>query len=234
LPELYNPQFVNTTVNLPELATQLAAVRSARICMYGPPGTGKTAFARWLAQQLDMPLHIKRASDLLSKWVGGSEKNIANAFEQAAADNAILLIDEVDSLLQKREGANQSWEVTQVNEMLTQMEDFEGVFIASTNLMNGLDPAALRRFDVKLNFMALRPEQAAELLASYCVQNHIEAPTPADATAVGQLKQLTPGDFAAVARRQRLVPLTSASSWVAALKEECMLKPHASSHLGFI
>lgn len=53
-----------------------------------------------------------------------------------------------------------SWEVTQVNEMLTQMEAFEGVFIASTNLVKNLDAAAMRRFDVKMEFKPLKPDQA--------------------------------------------------------------------------
>lgn len=234
LPELYDPRFVNTTADLSTLARHLADVRSARICLYGLPGTGKTAFARWLADQLDMPLLVKRASDLLSKYLGESEQNIARAFEQAQADNAVLLIDEVDSFLQQREGAQRSWEVTQVNEMLTQMESFEGVFLASTNLMQGMDPAALRRFDIKLNFLALRPDQAATLLAQYCQQFGLDAPSVADMARLGAIKQLTPGDFAAVARRQRLLPLPSPDHWIGALKEECQLKPNHSNHAGFL
>lgn len=84
---------------------------------------------------------MKKASELISKWVGGTEKNIANAFEQASDENAILMLDEVDSYLMDRSNANQQWEVTQVNEMLTQMESFQGIFIASTNLMGNLDQA---------------------------------------------------------------------------------------------
>ena len=81
------------------------------------------------------PLLVRRASDLLSMFVGEVEKNIARAFREAEDDGALLLIDEVDSFLQDRRGAQRSWEVTQVNEMLTQMEGFAGVFIASTNLL---------------------------------------------------------------------------------------------------
>lgn len=81
------------------------------------------------------PLLVRRGSDLMSMWLGGSEKNVAEAFREAEAENAVLLIEEVDSFLQDRRGAQRSWEVTLVNEMLTQMESFEGLFIASTNLM---------------------------------------------------------------------------------------------------
>lgn len=90
---------------------------------------------------MGIPLLIKRASDLMSMWVGENEQNIALAFKEAEQDGALLLIDEVDSFLQDRRGAKNSWEVTLVNEMLTQMEAFSGVFIASTNLMDGLDQA---------------------------------------------------------------------------------------------
>ena len=106
---------------------------------------------------------VRRASDLLSCWVGATEQNIARAFEEARKDDAVLLIDEADSFLQDRRGAGHSWEVTQVNEVLTQMENFEGVFIATTNLIKTLDQAALRRFDMKLLFKPLTARQSREL-----------------------------------------------------------------------
>ncbi|MBW6608203.1 ATP-binding protein, partial [Salmonella enterica subsp. enterica serovar Weltevreden] len=87
------------------------------------------------------------------------------AFRKAQNDGAVLLIDEVDSFLQDRRGAQHNWEVSEVNEMLTQMESFSGVFVASTNLMEGLDQAALRRFDLKVKFDYLRADQAWALLS---------------------------------------------------------------------
>jgi len=93
---------------------------------------------------------------------------MARAFRDATESGAVLLIDEVDSFLQDRRRAARSWEVTQVNEMLTQMESFRGLFIASTNLMEELDPATMRRFDVKLRFDYLRSEQAREMLTCQC------------------------------------------------------------------
>lgn len=125
-----------------------------------------------------MPLSIKRASDLISKWVGDTEKNIARAFHEAEQDGALLLIDEVDSFLQDRRTAQHGWEVSEVNEMLTQMESFPGIFIASTNLMDGLDQASLRRFDLKVKFDFLRSEQAWELVRRYCKQLQLPSPQP--------------------------------------------------------
>ncbi|MEI2625957.1 MAG: AAA family ATPase [Giesbergeria sp.] len=79
----------------------------------------------------------------MSMWVGGNEKNIARHSMQAEQDGCrCLLIDEVDSFLQDRRGAQRGWEVSLVNEMLTQMESFPGVFIASTNLMDRSGPSS--------------------------------------------------------------------------------------------
>ena len=93
-------------------------------------------------------------------------KTLHEAFKQATDDGALLLIDEVDSFLQDRRNAQQSWEVSQVNELLIQMEMFSGIFIASTNLMDSLDQAALRRFDLKVKFGFLKKDQAESLFAS--------------------------------------------------------------------
>lgn len=59
--------------------------------MHGVPGTGKTAYARWLAAEMNRPLLVKRASDIISMWVGGTEKNLAHAFAQAEREHAVLL-----------------------------------------------------------------------------------------------------------------------------------------------
>ena len=145
LPEHYDPRYINADVNLVAVAEGLCRARSGRLCLYGPPGTGKTAFGRWLSERLDVPLAVRRASDIVSPFLGVTEKNIAHAFRAAEREGALLLLDEADSFLRDRRGAHHGWEVTQVNEMLTQIEAFGGVFIASTNLLDGLDAAALRR-----------------------------------------------------------------------------------------
>ena len=77
----------------------------------------------------------------------------------------VLLLDEVDSFLSERTQARHSWERTQANELLQQMERYPGIFIAATNLMSGIDTTALRRFDFKLNFRALTPAQRLRLFA---------------------------------------------------------------------
>ena len=235
LPEVYDPLFINADVNLREIADGLVQSRAGRLCLYGQPGTGKTAYGRWLAERIDMPLLVKRASDLISMWVGGTEENIALAFRQAEQDGALLLIDEVDSFLQDRRGAQHSWEVTAVNEMLTQIEAFSGVFIASTNLMDGLDQAALCRFDLKVKFDFLKPEQAWELLRRHCAQLSMPAPSPDLLDKVRRMDKLAPGDFAAVLRQSRFHPVTTPRLLVAALAAECALKEGCSgASIGFL
>ena len=234
LPEIYDPSFIHADADLASIAVGLCDARAGRLCLYGPPGTGKTAYGRWLAEQLGIPLLVKRASDLMAKWVGENEQNIACAFRQAEQEGALLMIDEIDSFLQDRRGLQRTWEVSMVNEMLTQMEAFSGVFIASTNLMTGLDQAAMRRFDLKVKFDFLRPGQTRELLCRYCEQLQFPAPQPDLLNRVTRLPCLTPGDFATVQRRSRFHPIESAAALVAALEAECAIKEGAKARLGFL
>lgn len=233
LPEIYDPAFIHADSNLTQIAAGLVQSKSGRLCLYGPPGTGKTAYGRWLAGQMGVPLLVKRASDLISKWLGESEQNIARAFQQADQNGALLMIDEVDTFLQDRRGAQRSWEVSSVNEMLTQIESFPGVFIASTNLMDGLDQAALRRFDLKVKFDFIKPEQAWELLRRYCKSLALSPPQPKHLTRLMQLHTLTPGDFATVIRQSRFRAITSPSDLLAALEAECGIKEGGKASIGF-
>lgn len=234
LPATYDPSFINADQDLHCIANGLANVRTGRLCIYGPPGTGKTAYARWLAKQLDAPLLVKRASDLMSKWVGGNERNIAHAFREAVQDKAVLLIDEVDSFLRDRRGAHAGWETSMVNEMLTQMESYSGVLIATTNLMDGLDQAALRRFDIKLKFDFMRPDQTCELFQRSCSELSLAPPPQALLPRIMRMSQLTPGDFAAVMRQHRFRPIETAAALVEALEAECALKAHQTAPMGFL
>ncbi len=233
LPETYDPAFIHADSDIEGIASGLKKTKTGRLCLYGPPGTGKTAYGRWLAEQLEMHLLVKRGSDLISMWVGGTEKSIAESFQQAEMEGAILLIDEIEGFLQDRREAKHSWEVTGVNEMLTRMEGFPGIFIASTNLLDNLDQASLRRFDMKIKFDYLLQRQTRALLESYCNTLNLDITDSALIARLGRLNNLTPGDFAAVMRRHRFKPIRSATEMVAALEEECGLKENFKRPIGF-
>ena len=235
LPNTYNPNFINTTTNLEELTLGIKETNNARLCLYGAAGTGKSAFGRYIAETLDKPIILKKVSDLQSMYVGQCEKNIANAFEEAKAENAVLIFDEVDSFLQDRTNAKASWEVSQVNEMLVQMENFDGIFIATTNLMDNLDKASLRRFDLKLEFDYLKPTQAWNMFVSYCKELKIRKPAVSFKSAIENLRYLTPGDFAAVTRQNRFRPIKNIKDFIQRLEDEIKVKNvDTSKKMGFI
>lgn len=225
----YNLDYVACNDNIHRISEGLKRSKKGRICCYGPPGTGKTAWAAWLAEQLDMPLLLKQGSDLLNPYVGGTEQNIAQAFEQAKADNALLVLDEVDTFLFSREGANRSWERSQVNEMLTQIERFEGLMVVSTNLIEVLDPAALRRFDLKLKFDYLTLKQRLDFAKQQAEILGLPLLSEEDLSQIESLNLLTPGDFAAVARRHQFSPFQKVQDWLSALQGECEVKPAFSA-----
>lgn len=186
---------------------------SLNILLYGAPGTGKTEFAKHLARTLNRKLIIKRASDLLNCFVGGTEQRIRAMFKEAEEKKAILFLDEADSLIRDRSGASRSWEVTQVNEMLTQMENFKGIFIAATNFDKELDTASRRRFALKVRFGYLKPEGIEKLWQAFFPQ--VDCPAEAK-----NLRMLAPGDFNAAYGSLRFESEITAETILEALKAE--------------
>ncbi|MFQ3623615.1 MAG: AAA family ATPase, partial [Acetobacteraceae bacterium] len=225
----FDPALANADVDLAALADRLAAPGSPRavsLLLSGPPGTGKSAFARALAERMGLAPLVRRASDLLSRWVGGSEQAIAAAFQEAAEDSRFLILDEADGLLGDRRGAAQAWEITQVNELLTWMEHHPLPFVCTTNLPERLDPACLRRFLVRIRFSPLEPAQVS---ASFRRSFGLEPPA-----ALASLPPLVPADFALVARRAALLGVASdASALVRLLEAEALARPGVTAPVGF-
>lgn len=226
---------INAKVNLDSLCRGVASTREARMCIYGPPGTGKTAFGKWLADSLNMQHMVLKASDLLGAHVGETEQKIAQAFSVATRQKALLQFDEVDTFLLARAQAKQSWEISMVNEMLTQMESFDGVFIASTNLFENLDEAALRRFDMSLKFDFMLPEKAWAMFLSTCLLMNLPVNELELYAKFKEIQYLTPGDFQQVVRKSRLLQPASASDLLKSLAAAVSVKQVASSKkMGFL
>jgi len=202
------------------------------LLLFGPPGTGKTEFVKYLGKTLDRKVLVVKGSDLLSKWVGESEQNIASAFRRAEAEHAVLFFDEVDGLVQSRDNAHASWEVTQVNELLQQMENFDGVMVAATNFCKNLDPATLRRFTFKIEFDYLDDDGKKVFFEKMFKTVLAEE----ELSELHEIRNLAPGDFRTVRQEHfYLGEEQTNANRIAALKEECALKKDGekSAKIGF-
>lgn len=221
LVECYDPAILNTDTTPDELLKSInqALVTQRNLCLlfHGSPGTGKTELAKYLSRECGRSLLVKRSSDLLNPFVGMTEKLIASMFREAERDGSILLLDEADSLLRSRDKARHSWEVTQTNELLTQMENYRGVMIACTNLIDSMDGAVLRRFAWKVHFLPLNFDQRIRLFEKWFSGAVINETTK---SRLHGISLLSPGDYKAVAGRLSQDRQRDASYIVEQLEQE--------------
>ena len=198
------------------------------LLLSGPPGTGKSAYGRYLANNLGLEVIHKRASDILGAFVGESEKQIADAFEQSREQKAMLIFDEAETFLFDRRDAVRSWEISQVNEMLTWMEDHPFPVICTTNLMDRFDRASMRRFTFHVKYQFLGK---VELPRAYEVFFGFKA-VPGEGMT---FKNLTPGDFAQARRQARVLGLMEKPLEVIDLLSEISkTKPGNAASIGFV
>ncbi len=166
-----------------------------RLLLKGMSGTGKTAFVEEVSKRLEMPLKIIRGSEILGSYVGQTEQNIKNAFESAAREHAILLIDEADSFIHPRGDNVNHHNDSKVNEFLVQMERFPGILFCNTNLPENLDKATDRRFNFKIDFNPLTRDGVALLCKNYFGKYEL---SPQQVDKIYQAGDVTPGDFGAL------------------------------------
>ncbi|MBI5486023.1 MAG: AAA family ATPase [Deltaproteobacteria bacterium] len=235
----YDLAYVNASLDVGALAGSLCRNPAGSILLYGPPGTGKTEYSRHVAERLGKPLLVRRASDLLDMFVGNTEKLIAQMFGEARAAGAVLLLDEADGFLGDRRGAVRSWEVTQVNELLVQMEAFEGLFFCGTNLVDRLDQASFRRFMLKVQFSYMTAEQSWKMFGALAADVGLSLPEGGDLARLraelGRQSTLTPGDFATVRRQLDLLgQAVDPGQIVERLDAECRMKHDGESRAAAI
>ena len=198
--ENFSPSLIHADMDLNALTEQLKRLGRLNfsLCLYGASGTGKSAYARYLAEGLNLKVMQRRASDLISPYVGETEQKIARAFAEAKETKVMLVFDEADSFLRDRSAAMRSWEISSVNEMLTWMESHPYPFICTTNLMESLDPACLRRFSFKVKYDFLTLKQVCSAFRYFFRVMIAEAE-------VAELTKLTPGDFMLVKNKAEIL-----------------------------
>ena len=218
---------------LPRVIEALRRKGHGSLCFYGPPGTGKTALAEHIATELQRPLLVRQASDIVSKYVGETEQNMARMFAEAEAEQAVLLLDEADSFLRNRRLAERSYEISEVNEMLQGMERFAGLFICTTNLFDELDEAALRRFTFKIRFHPLTAAQRERMFVAEALSGVTEALTDEQRARLQSLDELAAGDFAAVKRQVDVLgEAFGADEFLSQLESEHRVKPGVRQRRG--
>lgn len=218
-PTKFNPDLLNTSDDLEAFCKKIVKLQRLdfSLLLYGVSGGGKSFYAEYLAEQLGMPILKKKASDLESMWVGETEKNIAAAFNEAKRENAVLVIDEGDHFISDRTKHRTSWETSRTEEMLQQIEAHNLPVIFTTNLMENIDKAAMRRFTYKTKFDYLTNKQVEIAWKDYFPK----AKLPSEM----HLSRLCPGDFATVKKKAEFEDyLTDTSLLYKKLEEEMQNK----------
>ncbi len=133
---------------------------------YGSPGTGKTMAVQVMANEIGLDLYRVDLSQLVSKYIGETEKNISALFKKAKNINALLFFDEADSLFAKRSDVKDSHDRNanaETAHLLQKLEDYEGITILATNYVNNIDDAFKRRIKFMINFSFPTPEVRLQL-----------------------------------------------------------------------
>ena len=164
-------EMIEIPLKRPELFEKLGIAPPKGVLMHGPPGTGKTLLAKAVASESDAHFILINGPEIMSKYVGGSEENLREYFEEAEANSpSIIFIDELDAIAPKREETNGETERRTVAQLLTLMDGLKSrgqvVVIGATNRPDSLDPALRRpgRFDREIEIGVPDAEEREEVL----------------------------------------------------------------------
>ncbi len=164
-------EMIEIPLKRPELFEKLGIAPPKGVLMHGPPGTGKTLLAKAVASESDAHFIAINGPEIMSKYVGGSEENLREYFEEAEENSpSIIFIDELDAIAPKREETNGETERRTVAQLLTLMDGLKSrgqvVVIGATNRPDSLDPALRRpgRFDREIEIGVPDSEERKEVL----------------------------------------------------------------------
>lgn len=221
----FDYRLLNTSDDLKTFCENIKCVNRLdfSLLLYGVSGGGKDYYAEYLADELGLEILKKKASDLESMYVGETEKNIAKAFKDALDNKAILLISEGDHFVSERTNHMRSWETSRTEEMLQQIEAHPYPVIITTNLIENVDKAAMRRFTYKTKFNYLTDEQIKIAWLDFFP----EAPLPNNL----HLSRLCPGDFNTVRKKAEFEGyMKNTSKLYEKLQEEMELKKECENN----
>lgn len=211
----FDTTLINADTNLTALTEKLRDKPDSPFTMiiYGPPGTGKSYYLRYLADQMGLNTIEKTAAELFSKYQGEPAKNVARMFREAEEKKAMIILDEIEEILKNREDSTNSWKNDMVNTFLAELESSKYPFVCTTNFLELLDKASLRRFVFKIKFDYLTKEQCR-----LAFKHFFKLDPPADLSKIGGL---TNGDFATVKKKAILLDhMGHSDELFAMLKEE--------------
>ncbi|TGD34916.1 AAA family ATPase [Leuconostoc mesenteroides] len=146
------------------------------ILLFGKPGVGKTTLAKFIAYKLNMPLMKVNLSQLISRYLGNTGKNISSIIEFAQKNNVVLLFDEFDSIAKDRSRDNDLGEIQRiVSVLLTEIEHWNtnGILISATNFIESIDPAIIRRFSTQINVDLPDQELRKKIWKNYLLKNNL-------------------------------------------------------------
>ena len=152
--------------------------RGYRALFYGPPGTGKTLTATLIGAKVGMDVYRIDLSQVISKYIGETEKNLSNIFDQAEHRNWILFFDEADSLFGARtqtSNSNDRAANQEISYLLQRVEDFPGIVILASNLKSNIDEAFSRRFQNAIYFPLPEPEERMRLWSNIFAKKSVLA-----------------------------------------------------------
>lgn len=215
----FDTNLINCDMNVASLIEKLKHYDSENpfsILIYGPPGTGKSYFLRYLAQTVGLNTVERKPAELFSKYQGQPSKNVLEMFEEAKEKNAMLIIDEIEGIISDRNsdsGSNNRWKSDMTNTFLSCLESCSTPLCGTSNLLNRVDKAILRRFVFKLHFDYLTPEQAR-----YAFEKIFGLMAPWE---ISEIHNLTSGDFSVVKKKALILGcMNDAKVLFEMLKEE--------------